>query len=510
MTDSKWIKEKGMEDFVMKHPFYQEETRIIEPAKDKRVGSLQKAIQQSGLQDGMTISFHHHFRNGDAIINQVMAVLAEMGFRNLTLAASSLIDVHEPLIEYIKSGVITHIETSGIRGKLAEAISHGLLKNPVIFRSHGNRAYAIESGELPIDVAFLGMPSCDCQGNANGYSRDQEDGVICGSIGYARVDAEFARKTIVITNNLVAYPNTPCGIPESHVDMIVELENIGDPAGIVSGATRYTKNPKELLIAQAAAEVMEASGLFEDGFSMQMGTGGAALATARFLKEKMVTKGITASFALGGITQQIVQMHQEGLIRRILDVQSFDLDSARSLRDHRFHQQISASHYASPQSSGAAVNSLDFVVLSALEMDTQFNVNVLTGSDGVIRGAIGGHPDTADGAKCTIIVAPLTRGRIPTVVNKVHTVVTPGSTIDVLVTDQGIAVNPRRQDLIERLAKAKIKTTTIEALQQKAQQRVGIPDPIAFTKNVVGVVLYRDGSILDVIHQVEDEKKEEC
>ena len=38
------------------------------------------------------------------------------------------------------------------------------------------------------------------------------------------------------------------------------------------------------------------------------------------------------------------------------------------------------------------------VILSALEIDTKFNVNVLTGSDGVIRGASGGHCDTASSA----------------------------------------------------------------------------------------------------------------
>ena len=55
-----------------------------------------------------------------------------------------------------------------------------------------------------------------------------------------------------------------------------------------------------------------------------------------------------------------------------------------------------------------------------------------------------------------MIVAPLIRGRIPTIVDKVNTVITPGETIDVVVTDRGIAVNPLREDLIERFTKAKI------------------------------------------------------
>ena len=89
--------------------------------------SLEDAIERSGLRDGMTISFHHHFRNGDHVVNMVVDTLARMGFKNLTLAASSLASVHAPLIQHIKNGVITHIETSGMRGELAEAVSLSLI-----------------------------------------------------------------------------------------------------------------------------------------------------------------------------------------------------------------------------------------------------------------------------------------------------------------------------------------------------------------------------------------------
>ncbi len=466
---------------------------------------LKDAIIKSGLKDGMTISFHHHFRNGDAVINQVMSVIAELGIKNLKLAASSLIDVHEPLIEYIKKGIVTKIETSGIRGKLADEISNGLMKEPVIFRSHGNRAAAIASGELNIDVAFLGVPSTDCRGNANGFSWEEECDLLCGSIGYAMVDAKWAKKTILLTPQLAEYPNTPSSITEDQVDMIVLVNNIGDPKGIVSGATRYTKNPKELLMAEMTAKVIDAVGILKNNFSMQMGTGGASLATARFLKEIMVNKGIVASFALGGITQQIVEMHEEGLIKKILDVQSFDLGSAHSARNNRFHTVISASQYASSLKT-SAVNSLDVVILSALEIDTSFNVNVLTGSDGVLRGAIGGHPDTAAGAKCSIIIAPLTRGRIPTVVKHVDTMVTEGKYIDILVTERGIAVNPQRKDLAEMIMKAGLPLKSIDELQQMAEKMVGCPKPIPKTNRIVGIVLNRNGELLDKVYQVLEEQ----
>ncbi|MBQ1685819.1 MAG: citrate lyase subunit alpha [Clostridia bacterium] len=471
----------------------------------KVLPSLEEAIRRSGLKDGMTISFHHHFRNGDFVVNMVVDQIAKMGIKNLTLAASSLTDCHWPLIEHIKNGVITHIETSGLRGKLAEAVSRGLMDFPVIFRSHGGRAAAIESGELHIDVAFLGAPSCDPYGNANGYNRDDENASCCGSLGYAMLDAQHADKCIIITDHLVNFPNAPFAIPESRVDWVVVVDNIGDPKGIMSGATRYTKNPKELLIAKTAAQVIEASGYFEDNFTMQMGSGGASLATARFLRERMIEKGIKCRFALGGITGQIVQMHEEGLVKKILDVQSFDLIAANSVKNNRFHQQINASYYASYENGGAAVNQLDFVILSALEIDVNFNVNVMTGSDGVIRGAVGGHPDTAAGASLTVVTAPLLRGRIPTVCDRVNTICTPGSTIDVLVTDQGVAVNPSRPELREKLIEAGLPVTTIEKLKERAERVVGKPEPIEYTDRIVGVLMYRNNTVIDVIHQIKED-----
>ena len=147
--------------------------------------TLEEAIRRSGLKDGMTISFHHHFRAGDKVVNMVVDKLAEMGFKDLHLAASSLQDVHKPLIEHIKNGVITKISTSGLRGDLAKEISHGLMKEPVVFRSHGGRGSAIANGDLHIDVAFLGASSSDYSGNACGYSRSPNAKSISGSLGYA-------------------------------------------------------------------------------------------------------------------------------------------------------------------------------------------------------------------------------------------------------------------------------------------------------------------------------------
>ncbi|MGL6020269.1 MAG: citrate lyase subunit alpha [Gibbsiella quercinecans] len=481
---------------------YQEASKANLPAAKprgiKRCDSLQEAIRRSGLQDGMTISFHHAFRGGDLTLNQVMAAIAEMGFRNLTLASSSLSDCHAPLVEHIRHGVVSRIYTSGLRGPLAEEISRGLLKQPVQIHSHGGRVNLITSGELKIDVAFLGVPSCDEFGNANGYSGE----ACCGSLGYARVDAESADKVVLLTEAIVPYPHHPASLLQDQVDLIVQLEHVGDADKIGADATRMTSNPRELLIARRAAEVIAASGYFTAGFSLQTGTGGASLAVTRFLEDKMRARGVHAAFALGGITSTMVALHEKGLIGKLLDVQSFDRAAATSLARNPNHIEISANQYANVSSKGAAVDRLDVVVLSALEIDTGFNVNVLTGSDGVIRGASGGHCDTAAAARLAIIVAPLVRGRIPTLVEEVTTCVTPGASIDILVTDHGIAVNPARPELAQRLRDGGLNVVSIEWLYQRALLLTGEPEPIAFTDNVVAVVRYRDGSVIDVVHQV--------
>lgn len=472
-----------------------------EKPRDKKLcSSLEDAIRRSGLKDGMTISFHHGFRGGDLTLNLVMAAIAKMGFKNLTLASSSLVSSHSPVVEHIRNGVVTQIYTSGLRGPLAEEISRGLLEKPVQIHSHGGRVHLVKTGELNIDVAFLGVPACDEFGNANGRTGKAS----CGSLGYARVDAEFAKTVVMLTEEILPYPHHPISIAQDQVDLIVQVEQVGDAAKIGADATRMTSNPRELLIARRAAEVIIKSGYFKDGFSMQTGTGGASLAVVRFLEDKMRSQNIKAGFALGGITSAMVDLHEKGLIAKLLDVQSFDAGAASSLARNPNHVEISANQYANFGSKGASVDHLDVVILSALEVDTKFNVNVLTGSDGVLRGASGGHCDTAVGSQLSIIVAPLVRGRIPTIVDEVITCITPGSSVDILVTDHGIAVNPARPDLIEKLQAEGVATVTIEDLYQRAIALTGKPKAIEFTDKVVAVVRYRDGSVIDVVKQIKE------
>ncbi|NVY96225.1 citrate lyase subunit alpha [Lactobacillus sp. DCY120] len=466
----------------------------------KVVQSIQDVVSKT-VKDGMTISFHHHFRNGDYVFNQVMRVIIDSGIQDLTLAPSSLTGVmNDIVIEAIKKGTITNITSSGMRGSLGDFISHGGMKNPVIFRSHGNRARAIESGEIKIDVAFLGVPNADRLGNANGMAGK----AVFGSLGYALMDAQYADQVVLLTDNLVDYPNTPASIKQTQVDYVVQVDEVGDPDKIGSGATRFTKDPKELKIASLVNAVITHSPYFKQGFSFQTGSGGAALAVTRYLRQAMLDAKITASFALGGITKPTTDLLEEGLVDRIMDVQDFDKGAAESMQSNPKQQEIDASWYADPDNKGAMVDQLDVAILSALEIDTKFNVNVMSGSDGVIRGAIGGHQDAA-GAKLTIICAPLVRGRIATIVPDVTTVVTPGDSIDVVVTEYGIAINPKREDLIAALSKIPgVPVLPIDQLQALAEKKVGQPTPLQFTDRTVALIEYRDGTLIDQIKEVKD------
>lgn len=162
------------------------------------------------------------------------------------------------------------------------------------------------------------MPSCDEFGNANGYTGK----ACCGSLGYAMVDADSAKQVVMLTEQLLPYPHNPASIAQDQVDLIVQIEEVGDANKIGAGATRMTTNPRELLIARSAAEVIAHSGYFNEGFSLQTGTGGASLAVTRFLEDKMRSRNIVANFALGGITATMVDLHEKGLIRKLLDVQA--------------------------------------------------------------------------------------------------------------------------------------------------------------------------------------------
>jgi citrate lyase subunit alpha/citrate CoA-transferase len=183
-------------------------------------------------------------------------------------------------------------------------------------------------------------------------------------------------------------------------------------------------------------------------------------------------------------------------------VQCFDLGAVESLRSDPRHREITAIEYASPGFADAAVNALDVVILGATEIDTAFNVNVHTDSSGYIMGGSGGHSDTAAGAKLAMIIAPMFRARLPIVTDRVTCISTPGESIDVLVTQGGIAVNPRRPELQARLQDAGLPIIDIHALKEKTERITGKPNKLQRGERVVAEVIGREGKLLDQIYNV--------
>jgi citrate lyase subunit alpha / citrate CoA-transferase len=216
----------------------------------------------------------------------------------------------------------------------------------------------------------------------------------------------------------------------------------------------------------------------------------------------MVQRNIRGSFASGGITGAIVDMFHAGLFRALFDVQCFDLHAVDSYRHDEAHLSMSASMYASPHNRGAVVNQLDAMILGAAEIDVDFNVNVTTGTDGIIMGGSGGHADAAAGAKLAIVTTRLNAGGYAKIVDRVTTVTTPGETIDVVVTEAGVAVHPEREELRERLVGGGVSVVPIEQLRDIARRGATQPAPAARGERIVAVVEYRDGTVTDVVHAV--------
>jgi len=464
--------------------------------RSKLLNTYSEVFEAVGLKDGMAISFHHHLRNGDKVINETVAALAECGYKDLTLVPTALFGVHKELIKYIESGVISCIYGS-VNGPIGRKVTEGCFNRPVILRSHGGRARAMMAGDLKVDVAFIAAPAADCYGNMTGKMGKSA----CGAVGYAMTDADCAEKVVVVTDNLVPYPLAPASILQTQVDYVIEVDKIGDPSGIVSGTTKVTNDPARLKMGHFAAQLINASGLIKDGFSFQTGAGGASLAGASFVKELMEEKQTKGSFASGGITSYFIEMQKAGLFRTMYDVQSFDLHAVKSIGENVNHIEMSADMYANPHNGGCVVNQLDAVILGATEVDIDFNVNVNTEADGALLHGIGGHMDTAAGAQLTIIVAPLFRGRVPLISEQVLTVTSPGETVDAIITERGIVINPRNEELIERAKEQGLNVKSIEEMKDLGDKICGKQTSVELTDNIIGVIEYRDGTIIDVVRQ---------
>lgn len=464
---------------------------------NKILPDLKTALRNAGIRDGMTISTHHHFRNGDFVANAVFAAAAELGVKNLMWFPSACFPCHAPMISHLESGVLHHIEGS-LNGPLGDYCTQGKMHGLGVLRSHGGRYQAVQDGEVHIDIAVIAAPTADPFGNANGVDGPSA----CGLLGFALADSQYADKVIVVTDNLVPFPCIPWQIQGNYVDSVVQISPIGDPAKIVSGTTEITKSPDRLLIAELAAQFVRDAGILKDGFSFQAGAGGTTLSFGIFLKEMMREKGIKARFVRGGSNKYLVEMLEEGLTDYILDGQTFDLDGVRSIRDNRNHVMTSPFTSYNYHGKGNFASIVDVTVLGATEVDTNFNANVVTHSDGRLLHGIGGWQNCLF-SKCTILTVPSFRDRIPIILDEVTSLTGPGELIDVIVTERGIAINPLRQDLLDAVKHSSLPIRSITDLKSEVEEICGgKPEKPVRSDHPVAVIKWVDGTLLDTVWQV--------
>jgi citrate lyase subunit alpha/citrate CoA-transferase len=460
-----------------------------------KVSNLSEALTKCNIKDGMTLSFHHQLRNGDFVINKTLETVKNLGIKNIMLAQTAMFNVHNPIINYIKEGVVNRIEGS-INGVVGDYISRNPLPYPVVLRSHGGRWAAVNTGEIHIDIAIIASSASDERGNATGIIGESA----FGPISYSQVDAIKADNVIVVTDNIIEYPNKFQEIQERYVDYVAEIDCVGDPKNIMSGTTEITTDPMKLKIAHNCVELMDMAGIIKDGMIFQSGAGGISLAAMKYLGERLEEKDVTASTATGGLTKLIVDIYKSGRVKNIYYSQVFDDYSVKFIQDD-LGMPADIGHYADPNSKGRTIDGLDTVVLGATEVDVNFNVNVNTHSDGRLLHGIGGHQDTAAGASLCIITCPVFRKSNPIVRDKVTTITTPGEVVDAIVTDNGIAINPIRKDLIEKIDK-NLDIIDINELRDMAYNSTGGPQNLEFEDKLVGCTKWFDGSILDVIKKV--------
>lgn len=463
---------------------------------NKLLPSLREALVQSGLRDGVTISTHHHFRDGDLIANQIFDIAAELGIKNLVWAPSASFPCHKPIIQHLQNGVVHHIEGS-MNGALGRYCSEGNMSGMGVLRSHGGRYQAIQDGELHIDIAVIAAPAADAFGNANGLYGD----TACGSLGFALADSEYADKVIVVTDNLRPFPCVPWQIQGNHVDYTVVIDKVGIPEKIISGTTQITRSPDRLLLAEMTARFCEAAGLIRDGFSFQAGAGGTSLAIGIYFAEILKKNGLKSGFARGGSNKYLVEMLEQGQTEYILDGQTFDLEGVRSLRDNINHVMTSPFTSYNYHGKGNFASLVDIAILGATEIDVNFNGNVVTHSDGYLLHGIGGWQNCLF-AKCVILPIPLFRGRVPVIRDFVTTLCGPGELIDVVVTERGIAINPLRTDLLDAVKHSGLPVKTIEELKAESERICGKPAQPEFGEKIVAAVKWVDGTVIDSVREV--------
>ncbi len=495
------------------HSFYRKKVKSAIRRKNK-TSNIDEVMEL--INDGDTISYPHYYRTGDQGLEFVIKKLREKGKKQITLYGNAFFENTEPwLFEAFQDGTLCALYGNPYKelgahitaGNLLPALSHGL--------SHGNRVRKLQTGEVKVKVAFGPVPMADIYGNANGVMGNPEHW--CGPLGLFHADAEYADYTCLLAGTVSKNLIFPASISMELVDFVIPFETPGLASEIAEGTLDMEKirgNKFNAQIAENVTKVMHAAGCVKDGFNFQVGSG-AGLIVLENIRNMLKKENIIANFAIGGVTGMHVDMLEEGTLRYLMHGQLFEPSEkvVKSLLMNPHHIDITASFYASMATKSCAVNMLDVAVLSALEIDLDFNVNTVC-AGGRIVGGIGGGQDVAAGADLTIMFLPLATGKngkgYPKIVDRVFTITTPGEVVDVVVTEDFIAINPKslsshKEKLIEDAARFGLNIVSIEELHAKSMEKAlsygEIPQNKPKSDIPVHLIEWRDGTLLDVIYK---------
>ena len=491
----------------------QTHTRKI-PHRHNKVTAFENVMEV--IKDGDTISYPHYYRTGDLGLKMVVDKLRQTGKKDIKIYGNAYFDNVDPwLIDAIHDGIITGLYGNPYR-KLGECITAGdLLPAVSVGFSHGNRVRKLQTGEINIKVAFAPVPIADVYGNANGLLGKPEQ--LCGPVGLVGADSEYAEYVCLLAGTISETIVMPTPITMGRVDFVIPVDCPGLNSGIGSGTIDMDKargNPFNAMVAENVTKVIKASGVVKNDFGFQVGSG-AGLLILENIHNMLLEEKIRANFAIGGCTMMHVDMLNDGTLYQLMHGQLFQPspDMFESLLNHPRHHEIDVNYYASVASKECAVDMLDLAVLSTLEVDLEFNLNTVC-AGGRIIGGIGGGQDVAAGADLTIIFMPLATGKtgkgFPKVVDKVYTRTTPGEVIDVIVTEEYAVVNPKspsrcKQAIIDRAGEFGVNLVSIEELHQKSIDKAHefgeIPPVAETTDEVVHLIEWRDGTLLDVIRK---------
>ncbi len=80
------------------------------------------------------------------------------------------------------------------------------------------------------------------------------------------------------------------------------------------------------------------------------------------------------------------------------------------------------------------------------------------------------------------------------------TIVGPGELIDVIVTERGIAINPKRVDLLDKMKGSSLPIVSLEQLRDEVYRLVGgAPQKPTLGEKDVAVIKWVDGTVIDTV-----------